>query len=249
MDEPQYAEGLSPRVRGNHLSVQHDAEWRRSIPACAGEPGVTWMNPSMQRVYPRVCGGTTYPFNTMLNGGGLSPRVRGNLYPLGQRGYHQRSIPACAGEPPFRGPPSATRTVYPRVCGGTYVDGGRRLTVDGLSPRVRGNLARLRLQGLGCRSIPACAGEPPPPGLRRTPGPVYPRVCGGTKPRRLGIGPLRGLSPRVRGNRAPPAARSPGARSIPACAGEPAGGSASRCPCAVYPRVCGGTAFVQSTQQ
>ena len=55
---------------------------------------------------------------------------------------------------------------------------------------------------------------------------------------------LGGLSPRVRGN---PGARHGGAGavgSIPACAGEPSGGICAVVICAVYPRVCGGTAAI-----
>ena len=91
------------------------------------------------------------------------------------------------------------------------------------------------------RSIPACAGEPPPHTRWRPAGWVYPRVCGGTAGqfgvRRAG----NGLSPRVRGN---PDARPAGGYplgSIPACAGEPSRWTGIRRRGRVYPRVCGGT--------
>ncbi len=72
---------------------------------------------------------------------------------------------------------------------------------------------------------------------------VYPRVCGGTDPASEEIVVLRGLSPRVRGNRMADSSHPFAIRSIPACAGEP--------PCRVivmllikvYPRVCGGNPF------
>ena len=78
--------------------------------------------------------------------------------------------------------------------------------------------------------------------LARYPGPVYPRVCGGTSERmyqmRLGSRSIPacagepstdppynlnkdGLSPRVRGNRVPLARARLRSGSIPACAGEP----------------------------
>ena len=90
-------------------------------------------------------------------------------------------------------------------------------------------------------SIPACAGEPPPrEGARRARG-VYPRVCGGTRRIAFSAAGTRGLSPRVRGNRA--SSRSVGAYkgSIPACAGEPHRRPTARTRARVYPRVCGGT--------
>ena len=56
--------------------------------------------------------------------------------------------------------PDCPRRVYPRVCGGTNVDGHRLRLLKGLSPRVRGNpgwtITRIARDG----SIPACAGEP-----------------------------------------------------------------------------------------
>ncbi len=113
----------------------------------------------------------------------------------------------------------------------------------GLSPRVRGNPRPLPVPPHIPRSIPACAGEPPDydggPGLPR----VYPRVCGGTSTTPSHTVDSTGLSPRVRGNRVPRDRGRRGARSIPACAGEPlhtyAGGDTD----GVYPRVCGGTAI------
>ena len=50
--------GLSPRVRGNHQLWRWGYGNRRSIPACAGEPIQRQRIPNVQRVYPRVCGGT-----------------------------------------------------------------------------------------------------------------------------------------------------------------------------------------------
>ena len=50
-----------------------------------------------------------------------------------------------------------------------------------------------------------------------------------------------GLSPRVRGNPAPPASEPPWPWSIPACAGEPKNSNALIPNTPVYPRVCGGT--------
>ena len=52
---------------------------------------------------------------------------------------------------------------------------------------------------------------------------------------------LSGLSPRVRGNLRDVIWYVAHSGSIPACAGEPPGGSAWDIQCTVYPRVCGGT--------
>ena len=132
-----------------------------------------------------------------------------------------RSIPACAGEPPRAVGRIGRHGVYPRVCGGTDNSVGCKATVEGLSPRVRGNQldesSELPYKG----SIPACAGEPSH--LPRLSGyaRVYPRVCGGTRCRASGRTAPAGLSPRVRGNHAFNVELKIAVGSIPACAGEP----------------------------
>ena len=239
--------GLSPRVRGNHHLRPHSQPAARSIPACAGEPPAKAGGRRRPGVYPRVCGGT------LLSGGagavrpGLSPRVRGNQVGQNAGQLGDRSIPACAGEPPGRGRGWRRGGVYPRVCGGTLRSAGRDPLGEGLSPRVRGNpsstpplatAAPTSPVGLSPRvrgnpaavtgprrpagSIPACAGEP----WRRCSGfrpcRVYPRVCGGTGFKSGVGGGVEGLSPRVRGNPIPPLPPLTAGRSIPACAGEPA---------------------------
>ena len=70
---------------------------------------------------------------------------------------------------------------------------------------------------------------------------VYPRVCGGTRTLIWKMRTGRGLSPRVRGNHSAATVALAYLGSIPACAGEPAGDSATLLPTRVYPRVCGGT--------
>ena len=118
----------------------------------------------------------------------------------------------------------------------------------GLSPRVRGNHRVIGQSGKCRRSIPACAGEPPPAGLYRRGRPVYPRVCGGTPGFLLGPATNTGLSPRVRGNpRADRGVAQP-ARSIPACAGEPLFSALPSPASGVYPRVCGGTRPTETVQ-
>ena len=49
---------LSPRVRGNPPKRIHRDDAGRSIPACAGEPGLVPQASRTRKVYPRVCGGT-----------------------------------------------------------------------------------------------------------------------------------------------------------------------------------------------
>ena len=152
--------GLSPRGRGNHSRSHRDVVIPRSIPAWAGEPRANRAGVKEGWVYPRVGGGTG--LRGTRNGffGGLSPRGRGNPTRRTFRQLARRSIPAWAGEP-YRGSCCRRRgRVYPRVGGGTRVEGGAWEDEYGLSPRGRGNPdsppgSRRRL-----RSIPAWAGEP-----------------------------------------------------------------------------------------
>ena len=72
------------------------------------------------------------------------------------------SIPAPAGEPIYRKNGFALSGVYPRACGGTHSQHRWVNAVLGLSPRLRGNLARYQGGAGAYGSIPAPAGEPHP---------------------------------------------------------------------------------------
>ena len=175
--------------------------------------------------------------------------MRGNLASSRPTAFGARSIPACAGEPIGVTRWRCNAMVYPRVCGGTFRRLRRRDSAAGLSPRVRGN----RKTSADCRrprgSIPACAGEPHVGQGRRAGQEVYPRVCGGT----IGIAywsePGRDLSPRVRGNHLFVTGLALLARSIPACAGEPAARLSAPYMDMVYPRVCGGTQSIPTARR
>ena len=233
--------GLSPRVRGNQPTPASAPKTMWSIPACAGEPSPDPHRETPQTVYPRVCGGTQIGIPRVHTRRGLSPRVRGNPQAAFHIRNEQRSIPACAGEPTGELKFQQQRRVYPRVCGGTRMATLSLVRCVGLSPRVRGNPSHP-----GCRhsagwSIPACAGEPFLLLLRPRLQTVYPRVCGGTGPRRFQEPSACGLSPRVRGNQIPYRILPLSSGSIPACAGEPIDAWHPYTPPMVYPRVCGGT--------
>ena len=152
--------GLSPRVRGNLPCLSKYPTETRSIPACAGEPAGRVIFRLLRWVYPRVCGGTICSPPLQLLYRGLSPRVRGNHPTCAIGAKARRSIPACAGEPCCDRGAASLVEVYPRVCGGTSWTVCNRRWIDGLSPRVRGNLPPCLPVLQLARSIPACAGEP-----------------------------------------------------------------------------------------
>ena len=98
----------------------------------------------------------------LVQGLGLSPRVRGNQLKHGKGTLILGTIPACAGEPTQDTVPHSLKKDYPRVCGGTAPGKCLEGTEWGLSPRVRGNLWKGREFQLLLGTIPACAGEPSP---------------------------------------------------------------------------------------
>ena len=245
------SKGLSPRVRVNPTLQRKQATCLRSIPACAGEPQVMSSRTWPGEVYPRVCGGTPWPFDNascylIRQGNNADPlAVIYQIHPspstvsLGAfPGVNIRRTRASAApyrllrKPFARTPPTRRftiakigkptgRKVYPRVCGGTGDTPYHAQRKQGLSPRVRGNPCHRHRADDRPRSIPACAGEPSKKTRCGSTTRVYPRVCGGTHRRPDAGERHEGLSPRVRGNRAN--------------TGSP------RRKTRVYPRVCGGT--------
>ena len=213
--------GLSPRLRGNRREDVDHAARSRSIPAPAGEPILSAPSWPAHPVYPRACGGTPAPLLRRASCPGLSPRLRGNPFP-----HSSASIP---GE------------VYPRACGGTLEQIPNTGGDHGLSPRLRGNPRRGTAASQRPGSIPAPAGEPQSWRRPHTPGRVYPRACGGTRPFPDSTTHEPGLSPRLRGNRLSTPDRWTQYRSIPAPAGEPAARESPESRARVYPRACGGT--------
>ena len=127
------------------------------------------------------------------------------------------------------------------MCGGSRLGDAAGVAGLGLSPRVRGKPVGEGRENRTPGSIPACAGEAcgGRSGPRRRT--VYPRVCGGSLPRRRSASRRWGLSPRVRGKHVPMIDAHEGAGSIPACAGEALLRAPGAAPRGVYPRVCGGS--------
>ena len=271
------AAGLSPRVRGNPTLATCRAGVQRSIPACAGEPTAWSITCALETVYPRVCGGTIDLIRATGDTVGLSPRVRGNLRTLstmsglsprvrgnlttpdtdkksipacpGPRPANVRSIPACAGER-YELPAEQRST-----CGGTPVLVIQVDTLDGLSPRVRGNphgnsdwtLSTMSVYPRVCGgtsmsetfrpgSIPACAGVTDGKDVRRLALRSIPACAGEPWWARRRSYRAHGLSPRVRGNQ-----NNVGASGtyIPACAGESRNHSSARVDTGLSPRVRG----------
>ena len=241
--------GLSPRMRGNRRQHLDHVQGHGSIPAHAGEPSPSARGRPQGRVYPRACGGTTWPLYLTPVLEGLSPRMRGNRAGRVVDQPARGSIPAHAGEPR---PPSGRRSrrrVYPRACGGTVSGGERSAAPHGSIPAHAGKPGTLMFHSDLARVYPrACGGTPSDPGGPAIPGGLSPRMRGTSRLVRESSH-IKGLSPRMRGNRCWTDGSVYLCGSIPAHAGEPNHAVGNRGSLWVYPRACGGTSgdLLQST--
>ena len=233
--------GLSPRGRGNRCPSNMNNSVIGSIPAWAGQPITSPDCGKSSPVYPRVGGATITYAMVDSSSTGLSPRGRGNLSASSFPSVWRRSIPAWAGQPLFLPRSPLPHEVYPRVGGATDIHRPTLATIQGLSPRGRGNHAlSIKLQGRD-GSIPAWAGQPFPSLAEYLKSKVYPRVGGATSVMQRVAQRLRGLSPRGRGNLVLGAPVEVVRRSIPAWAGQPLLTIRVSRFCRVYPRVGGAT--------
>ena len=92
---------------------------------------------------------------------------------------------------------------------------------EGLSPRVWGNPILTGHAFIFPGSIPTCVGQPPGNEPSASMAEVYPHVCGATGARNRVDVDVKGLSPRVWGNRPDVDPEELRNRSIPTCVGQP----------------------------
>ena len=177
-----HSEGLSPRGRGNPDRGSPAAHVLGSIPAWAGKPSSLPIPLIRLRVYPRVGGETRDDPQDGHRADGLSPRGRGNRLRNRAGAEVAGSIPAWAGKPQRQLGFGLRQQVYPRVGGETSrsVDGPESL--EGLSPRGRGNPTSSLMIWASVGSIPAWAGKPSLSTRLVSRCRVYPRVGGETRP-------------------------------------------------------------------
>ena len=239
--------GLSPPVRGNPARASMITLRWRSIPARAGKPRLSRSIPAGVKVYPRPCGETFRRDARALCATGLSPPVRGNHSRALTNIVTPRSIPARAGKPRTPKQCAGHRRVYPRPCGETRRRPPHPPSLRGLSPPVRGNPRRNKVEYVNFRSIPARAGKPVSRRAAMPPRAVYPRPCGETMLSQHARLDGLGLSPPVRGNPASRTGPIPRRRSIPARAGKPEHAINLPILNRVYPRPCGETAVFVAT--
>ena len=231
--------GSSPRVRGTPRPRHADAAGGRFIPAGAGNAGSGSGPGAWTPVHPRGCGERRFTVYLPAFHAGSSPRVRGT------RGYPprpaavRRFIPAGAGNARVSTTPRSRTPVHPRGCGERWSSTVRRMCGDGSSPRVRGTLPRVRVDGLVHRFIPAGAGNACRSRCSTRRRAVHPRGCGERHRQHDGAAHRAGSSPRVRGTRYGDDGHGTDTRFIPAGAGNASPARPGSCAWAVHPRGCG----------
>ena len=215
--------GPSPRMRGNPHDAREGARHGGPIPAHAGQPARRTQPSPTTRAYPRACGATEGMCRSASAQYGLSPRMRGNHPAVSDRLARQGPIPAHAGQPRANRDGVRSLGAYPRACGATGPVSWADPSAWGLSPRMRGNRNVSKVLTCAAGPIPAHAGQPVRwrPLVRRRR--AYPRACGATRTRPWISASLPGLSPRMRGNRAPELGLDAADGPIPAHAGQPTG--------------------------
>ena len=111
--------GLSPPTRGIPMDDYQSVSNARSIPAYAGDPRIGAVIQDVQRVYPRLRGGSSELARSNACANGLSPPTRGIQF--GGSEYHCiiGSIPAYAGDPNRARIALVHSRVYPRLRGGS----------------------------------------------------------------------------------------------------------------------------------
>ena len=173
--------GSSPRVRGTPGCGKGEPQYRRFIPACAGNSATASRSRCRSPVHPRVCGELRANPSIGVTVDGSSPRVRGTRRPPDAHRPRARFIPACAGNSMNRRPPTNSPPVHPRVCGELCSSSTSSSSDCGSSPRVRGTPA--------VKPVVSCSLA------------VHPRVCGELVAGHRRSDGDHGSSPRVRGTR------------------------------------------------
>jgi hypothetical protein len=135
-------EGPSPPARGSPPSARSPLDCTGSIPACAGEPSTRPAATRPRAVHPRLRGGAQHADVVLEGDDGPSPPARGSRVVAFALAAPDRSIPACAGEPPST--PGSRRAwgVHPRLRGGARTDASLGSGQRGPSPPARGSRHR-----------------------------------------------------------------------------------------------------------
>ena len=170
--------GSSPRARGTRWNSRCGSQYRRFIPAGAGNTCAPRASTSSTPVHPRGRGEHEDMMGQPIDDHGSSPRARGTPVLDFERALDERFIPAGAGNTAPPPSPATTSAVHPRGRGEHLMPRRWNASATGSSPRARGTHRRGGVRQLPERFIPAGAGNTSPPNCSATPSPVHPRGRG-----------------------------------------------------------------------
>ncbi len=234
-----HCSGSSPRLRGTLRKSLRSTLAKRFIPAPAGNTPRTSGTCNIPPVHPRACGEHAHADMEAPAGRGSSPRLRGTPTPSRVVAPGHRFIPAPAGNTSGDSFHCVIGPVHPRACGEHAPARKSAQSRRGSSPRLRGTRHRSRGKRLGCRFIPAPAGNTMGLVSFLLGDPVHPRACGEHISRPATTRPTLGSSPRLRGTRRSRAPLLQKSRFIPAPAGNTARRRSAGLCYSVHPRACG----------
>ena len=170
---------------------------------------------------------------------GSSPRMRGKLSHVISLRFHQRIIPAHAGQTDGRFRWEQGDADHPRACGANERPTVLCRFIRGSSPRMRGKRSAAHRSAGARRIIPAHAGQTPPRmSVTLTPA-DHPRACGANTNQSQRNKQQHGSSPRMRGKPAPLSLGLWWTGIIPAHAGQTPMLVAGNIPAEDHPRACG----------
>ena len=170
---------------------------------------------------------------------GSSPRLRGTDPHCAPYQFHQRFIPAPAGNSPNRVRLTTSQTVHPRACGEQRSPSAWKFASTGSSPRLRGTVASAGNITYRTRFIPAPAGNSSAIRSILIGLTVHPRACGEQISSRENFVVCIGSSPRLRGTDIKVISEAVSNRFIPAPAGNRSPIPLWRARSTVHPRACG----------
>jgi len=191
--------GSSPPTRGTRKDRDRPGWRARFIPAYAGNtrPGDSpaWSRP----VHPRLRGEHRECVTSVRSTIGSSPPTRGTLNGAATQVGVARFIPAYAGNTRQSAWGRRPPPVHPRLRGEHIAKQGNPAESAGSSPPTRGTRFHSRSRALGCRFIPAYAGNTVPGGPGRRRWTVHPRLRGEHSCHSCPVSTPHGSSPPTRG--------------------------------------------------
>ena len=212
-------QGSSPRMRGAPADRTVRDGPDRIIPADAGSTPEAAGSPTTAWDHPRGCGEHTAVSVPVRLRTGSSPRMRGALLAPCRHADAGGIIPADAGSTGEHGHVLVPVGDHPRGCGEHPAVLKSHAQAQGSSPRMRGALSGVYLEGVQLRIIPADAGSTPALQPLERDHQDHPRGCGEHYSLSLASSSAAGSSPRMRGAPTAGTRKDRRRRIIPADAG------------------------------